>query len=157
MSTGVVIRLARCDEQKALENLQRRASLMWEEYREAILAHPDAIELPLEQIEAGCAYVAELGGKAVGFFVILRRSDGEVDLDGLFVDPAMWKMGIGRLLVVEAGRVAASEGAGLLCVVANPRAQGFYAACDFELAGEEQTRFGVGLSMRQRIGSRMVG
>ena len=153
MSTEVVIRLARCDEQKALEDLQRRASFMWEEYREALLANPDAIELPLEQIEAGCAYVAEVGGEAAGFFVVLRRPDGEFDLDGLFVDPAMWRLGIGRLLVREAGRVAGSKGAGLLCVVANPRAQGFYAACDFELTGEEQTRFGVGLSMRKRIGS----
>src|SRR5262249_8686100 len=139
MLAEVVIRVARCDEQKALEELQRRASLMWEEYREALLASPDAIELPLEQIEAGQVCVAELEGKAIGFFVVLPRADGDAELDGLFVEPTMWGLGIGRLLVGEASRFAASEGAGSLWVVGNPRAQGFYAACGFELVGEEST------------------
>jgi GNAT superfamily N-acetyltransferase len=154
MLPNVVIRVARCDEQKDLEELQRRASLMWEEYRRDLLAAPDAIELPLEQIEAGRAYVAELGGKPVGFFVVLPRADGDAELDGLFVEPVMWGRGIGRLLVREACHFATSEGASWLCVVGNPRAQGFYAACDFELEGEENTRFGVGLVMRKRIGLR---
>ena len=40
MSTEIIIRLATRDEREALESLQRRASLMWAEYREALLAHP---------------------------------------------------------------------------------------------------------------------
>jgi hypothetical protein len=44
---------------KLLKDLQWRASLVGEEYREALLAHPDAIELPLEHLDAGHTYVAE--------------------------------------------------------------------------------------------------
>ncbi|MEO6913433.1 MAG: GNAT family N-acetyltransferase [Candidatus Baltobacteraceae bacterium] len=149
----VVIRLARCDERKQLEDLQRQASLRWEEYREALLANPDAIDLPLGQIEAGRCYVAERQRELLGFCVVLPRTDRDADLDGLFVDPAVWQQGIGRLLIQAAERLAASEGAESLYVVANPKALGFYTACAFAVVGEEHTRFGAGLIMRKRVGS----
>ncbi|HEY7981721.1 MAG TPA: hypothetical protein VID19_09595 [Candidatus Eremiobacteraceae bacterium] len=107
-STVAVVRRAIPDERAALEALQRRASLVWEDYREALLAHPDAIALPIEQIESG------------------RTS-----------------------LIRAAELFAASEGAGSMFVIANPRAVGFYAACDFELIGEQGTRFGTALRMRK--------
>ena len=40
-------------ERTALEDLQWRASLMWEDYRDALLENPDAIDLPLDQITMG--------------------------------------------------------------------------------------------------------
>ena len=43
MPTDVTIRLAARDKKKALEDLQRQASLVWEEYSEELLAHRDAI------------------------------------------------------------------------------------------------------------------
>ena len=111
MQSPIVIRCARPDERMALEELQRRASLAWEEYREALLAHPGAIDLPLEQIEAGRTYVAERFGEKLGFSVVLKRSDGNAELDGLFVEPAHWRQGVGALLVREAARFATAEGA----------------------------------------------
>ena len=51
--SSVTIRPARVDEQPALESLQRRASLANPGDREALLAHPEAIALPVEQLEAG--------------------------------------------------------------------------------------------------------
>jgi GNAT superfamily N-acetyltransferase len=151
MADDLVIRLARSDEQKALEALQWRASLEPTEYREALLAHPDAITLPLEQIETGRTFVAEREGEVLGFSVVLAKPDGDAELDGLFVEPFAWKQGIGRMLVEEAGRFAVSEGAQSLHVLANPTALGFYEACDFELIGEQGTRFGVGFVMRKRL------
>ena len=136
-------------ERNALEDLQRRASLVWEDYREALLANPDAIHLPAAQIEAGRTFVAELRGAVVGFSVVLRRQDGEAELDGLFVEPSQWKQGIGSRLVQDAARFAATEGATVLRVVANPLALGFYAKCGFQRIGEEQTRFGIAFTMRK--------
>jgi hypothetical protein len=52
-------RLAVPAERSTLEALQRRASLMWEDDREALLANPDATELPLEQITDGRTIVAQ--------------------------------------------------------------------------------------------------
>jgi hypothetical protein len=53
MPSELIIRLAKPAEKKTLEDLQRRASLIWEEPRKALLAHPDAIDLPVEHIESG--------------------------------------------------------------------------------------------------------
>jgi GNAT superfamily N-acetyltransferase len=149
MTEIISIRPANVAEQKTLEALQWRASLMWEEYRDALIAHPDAIELPIDQIRDGRAVVAEISNKIVGFAVVLPRTDGEADLDGLFVEPNSWRSGIGRRLVNAAETLAAAGGAGFLYVVGNPRAAGFYNTCGFALVGEERTRFGVGLRMRK--------
>jgi GNAT superfamily N-acetyltransferase len=92
-------RLAVPAERSALEELQRRASLMWEEDRAALLANPDAIELPLEQITGGRTVVAENAGQLLGFSVVLPRDDGDAELDGLFVEPTYWRHGLGRALV----------------------------------------------------------
>jgi GNAT superfamily N-acetyltransferase len=148
-STVAVVRRAIPDERAALEALQRRASLVWEDYREALLAHPDAIALPIEQIESGRTHVAERQGKILGFSMILRRQDGDAELNGLFVEPGYWRQGVGTRLIRAAELFAASEGAGSMFVIANPRAVGFYAAWDFELIGEQGTRFGTALRMRK--------
>jgi GNAT superfamily N-acetyltransferase len=123
----------------------------WEEYREALVAHPDAIELPLKHLDAGHTFVAEHGKQILGFCVVLPRPDGDADLDGLFVEPAFWKHGTGRRLVQEAEGLAASRGAKWLYVIGNPKAQGFYEGCNFEHMAIEQTRFGPGLSIRKRL------
>src|SRR5580704_9972155 len=62
MAANLILRTARADERLLVEGLQRRASLVWAEYRDAILAHPDAIELPPDQIEEGRVCVAEDAG-----------------------------------------------------------------------------------------------
>jgi GNAT superfamily N-acetyltransferase len=146
-----VFRLAIPAERLALEELQRRASLMSEEDRDALLAHPDAIELPLEQITAGRTIVAENVDELLGFAVVLQRDDGDAELDGLFVEPAQWRRGIGRALVAEAERLAARDGAASLWVIANTSALDFYGACGFVTVGEVATRFRPAPRMRKAI------
>jgi GNAT superfamily N-acetyltransferase len=89
----------------------------------------------------------------VGFAVVLRRDDGEAELDGLFVEPDSWRQGIGIRLLQEAERFAFAEGAKWLFVVANLRAVGFYSACGFTALGEEKTLFGTALAMRKPLGT----
>ena len=148
------IRPALVHERAGLEALQWRASLEWEDYRAALLAHPDAIELPAGQIAAGQVQVAEQDGIIVGFCVVLPREDGGAELDGLFVDPPHWRRGIGRRLVDHAAAAAAQTGAGALHVIANPRALDFYRACGFKPSGEAQTRFGPAMTMLRPVGSK---
>jgi hypothetical protein len=76
-----LIRPAVVSEQKELEYLQRRASLTNAGDRDALLAHPDAIELPLEQIATGAVFVAEQNGAIAGFATVLPRDDGGAELD----------------------------------------------------------------------------
>ena len=75
-AAAVSIRPARTDEQKMLESLQRRASLSNPGDRDALLANPDAIAVPLEQLAEGCVFVAERAGAVVGFAAVIKRPDG---------------------------------------------------------------------------------
>jgi N-acetylglutamate synthase-like GNAT family acetyltransferase len=151
MMHSVLIRPAVISERQALESLQRRASLNNPGDREVLLANPDAIELPPDQIAAGQVFVAERDGAMVGFSAVLPREDQEMDLDGLFVEPHLWGHGIGRLLVEYCVVFARAQGSAALHVVGNPHAEGFYRACGFELLGTEETRFGIGLSFRRTL------
>ena len=147
----LLIRGAVVSEQKELEDLQLRASLTNAGDREALLAHPDAIELPLAQIAAGGVFVAEWRGTIVGFAAVEPRADGESELDALFVDANMRRRGIARSLVAHCGEVARTRGSAFLYVVGNPHAREFYAACGFNLIGTSETRFGTGLLMRMMV------
>ena len=142
-----MIRLARPEERAGLIDLQREASLMWEEDRAALLAEPGAIDLPADQIAEGHVFVWETRGAVQGFAVVLTRDDGAAVLDGLFVDPDHWERGIGRRLADHAFEEARARGCVSLTVVANRRALGFYLKCGFEALGEVETRFSPGVAM----------
>ena len=62
MTEGLGFRRALPVEQRGLEDLQRRASLMWEEDRAALRGNPEAIELPMDQITNGRTIVAVKNG-----------------------------------------------------------------------------------------------
>ena len=151
MDQAVSIRLAQHDEQTMLESLQRRASLNNPGDRDALLANPDAIAVPIEQIAAGCVFVAERDGVVAGFAAVVPRPDGGAELDALFVEPHLWKHGVGRRLVEHVAEVARLRAATFLHVVGNPHAEGFYLSCGFRVTGTIDTRFGVGLDMRQPL------
>jgi len=139
------IRLAKADERDALEALQRRASLALGNYNDQLEAHPDAIELPIEQIERGEVIVAELGECIAGFAAVIIDED-VAELDGLFVEPELWRKGIGAALVNIAVHEARRQGLSMT-VIAEPSARGFYEKCGFAVEGEAQTRFGPALRM----------
>lgn len=139
----MTIRRAVCGERGILEGLQRSASLAGAMYRDALIANPDAIELPLHQIREGRVVVALEGDRILGFSVVLPRADSNAELDGLFVEPGDWRKGVGTRLVQEAASRAAAAGASTLFVLANPQAEAFYASCGFEMMGKADTRFGT--------------
>jgi GNAT superfamily N-acetyltransferase len=146
------IRPAQPSERKALEDLQRRASLKWDEQRADGLTDPSAIELPAEQIAAGLVIVLEHWGAPAGFAVVVPRGDGHADLDGPFVEPELWRGGFGRILVEEAAQFATALEAGVLVATASPRAVPFYAKCGFTPAGTANTLQGpVALMSRSLV------
>ncbi len=149
--SAVTVRLAIVSERESLEGLQWRASLQNPMDRDALLANQDAIVLPVQQIVEGGVFVAEQYGKIMGFSAILLRYDGNSELDALFVEPGLWRRGIGRALVDYSSTSARRAGARYLHVVGNPHAEHFYTACGFEAFGTERTRFGVGLLMKRSL------
>lgn len=147
----MTIRPAIPAERKALEALQWRASLANEGDRDALLRHPDAIDLPLEQIAAGGVFVLEQDGAIAGFSAILPRDDGDIELDALFVEPRIQRQGVGRRLIEHSAELARSMGSNALHVVGNLHAKQFYLACGFTIVGSFETRFGPGLLMRKTL------
>jgi N-acetylglutamate synthase-like GNAT family acetyltransferase len=153
--SNFLIRRAVISEQRELESLQWRASITNAGDRDALLANPDAIELPKNQIDDGRVFVCENDNTILGFAVLIPREDGEAELDGLFVDPDSRRGGVGRLLVEHCAQVAQAAGSGALCVIGNPHAFEFYRACGFNVVGKTDTRFGEGILMRKPIVPRM--
>ena len=138
---ALILRVAFPDEREELENLQRRASLELREYRDQLIANPDAIHLPPAQLANGQVLVAEIEGRLAGFAAVVGG-----ELDGLFVEPALWGRGIGKTLVDAAAHQARQKGL-TLTVVAAPGARRFYENCGFSIEGNEQTRFGPAVRM----------
>ncbi len=147
----LLIRQAVVSEQKELEDLQLRASRVNPGDRDALLANPDAIELPISQIAAGGVFVAEWNGKIVGFAAVEPRSDGDTELDALFTDPEMRRRGIAQTIVAHCAALARTRGSASLRVVGNPHAKDFYAACGFRMTGTTETRFGTRLLMQLTV------
>ena len=146
------IRDAYTSEVDVLEDVQRRASLVWEEYRDELLAHPEVIDVPLHDIEAGNVRVASGSLRVLGFALLIPgRGAGSAELDGLFVDPAFMRRGIGRALVNDAHALARSRGCQRIEVTANPRALEFYVKMGFVDDGIERTRVGPGLRMHVEV------
>lgn len=138
----VRVRTARPDERAALVELQRRASVANPGDRAALEAHPDAVDTPREQFEAGQVVVAEADGAVAGFAAFLPRADGGVELDALFVEPASWRHGIGRVLIGYGRGLAGRSGASAIHVIGNPHAHEFYLALGFVPTRSAHTQFG---------------
>ena len=147
MTGEVVTRLACIDEYGALEALMRRSALALPEYRESLLAHPEAIAVPTLLIQAGQVVVADLDGSIAGFAAWLPAGGALAELDGVFVDPSAWRSGIGTALIGAVSAAAAQTGLKKLYVVANPSAEFFYRRCGFQKTGVTTTEFGPALTM----------
>lgn len=146
---STLIRPARNDELDALGALRLRASLAWGDHVEALKAMPEAGQVPAEHIPSTA--VAELDGRLAGFVTLLVPKGADAEVDGLFVEPDLWGQGIGAALMDEADRRALAAGSEGIHVVANRRAQGFYARCGYEVVGETMTQLEPAPTMRKPL------
>jgi N-acetylglutamate synthase-like GNAT family acetyltransferase len=147
--SGLLIRPARADELEELGALQRRASLAWGDHVAELLAMPEAGEVPVAHLPFTA--VAEQGGRVAGFATLLTRRGAEAELEGLFVEPDLWRSGIGAMLVAETERRARAVGAKASHVVGNRRALGFYLRCGFEVVGETMTQLEPAPTLRRAL------
>lgn len=72
-----------------------------------------------------CVLVAELDGELRGVCSFSSRGL-DADLEGLWIDPAWLRRGLGRALLEEAMRRAGRGGAVRMHIDSEPRAEGFY-------------------------------
>lgn len=152
---GFTIRLAGPADHPGLAALYRRASLANEGDREFLLSEPDLLQLDSAAIECGCCWLVE-SEDAGGILGFVSLEPGPVDsqtvmLDGLFVEPDLWRHGLGRALLAHACERARASGALSMEVLANTHALAFYRREGFEPMGEEPQRFGVAHRMRRQL------
>lgn len=116
-----------------------------------LLKHPEAASIPVEQFTSGLVLTATRGDAISGFAALARRPDSDIELDGLFVEPDLWKQGIGTCLIAAAEALAIARGHTHIHVVANSRAQDFYARCGYALVGTTNLTWRPALLMLKRI------
>jgi GNAT superfamily N-acetyltransferase len=122
------VREAKPEEQSELTRLCVRAT-MHAGYDEAFIDRTmPALTITVPLLSAQCVQVAEDGtNKLVGVVVVTPTAlQGIAQLYGLYVDPAHWKRGIGRVLFEAAIARAKAIKAGALMIRAEPSAEGFY-------------------------------
>jgi GNAT superfamily N-acetyltransferase len=139
------IRIAHPDDRLNLVELQRRASLAAAtgDVLQQLLERPELIDLDEEMLANNEVIVAERGTHILGFATIVAHEGNDAELEGLFVDPAHWRQGIGRALVHAIEREAAAWEATRLHVVAAAGAVPFYDALGFVAVGERRTELGA--------------
>ena len=84
------------------------------------------VTVPL--ITGGCAKVAQQeSGTVVGVVMVTATAlQGIALLHGLYVEPASWRRGVGRMLFAAAVARTRALNAGALMIYAEPSAEGFY-------------------------------
>lgn len=155
-SKDCILRPARADERPALVALQARAALANPGDRALLEAHPELIDTPLDPFLAGNVFLVEREGVPIGFAELAPREDGGMELEGLFVEPAYWGQGIGRLLIDAARERSRELGATTLHVIGNPHAEGFYARLGFRCHGKRALQHGTGLFLTLSLGFEQV-
>ncbi len=152
MKRALDIRMAHPDDKPNLVDLQRRASLVG--YSGEILdmlTEPGFIDLDEEMLANNEVIVAEMGARIVGFATIVAHDGNDAELEGIFVEPDLWRQGIGTALVHAIEREAIAWEATRLHVLANPNALYFYKALGFVASGEKKMRFGTAIVMAKPI------
>jgi GNAT superfamily N-acetyltransferase len=135
----------------AIGAVYRRASLSNAGDREALLAHPDALEFDATPVELGRTRVAVVDEVVVGFASTSGAGDAW-ELDDLFVDPDRMRQGIATALVHDVEARARAAGVTRVEVTANEHAMAFYRSAGFVDAGTAATRFGPAPRMVLHVG-----
>ncbi len=149
---NILVREANSDDYTAMARVFRRASLANPGDRDALLAHPNALQLPDDLIRSGRARVAMLAdGTIIGFASTHLTGFGVLELDDVFVDPDWQRHGAARRLLRQIGADASRERVIRIEVTANPHALGFYRATGFVTDGETGTELGPGLRMHLNL------
>jgi GNAT superfamily N-acetyltransferase len=122
------VRDAKTDEQRELTRLCVRAT-MRAGYDEAFIDRVmPGLTITVPLIAGGCVQVAQQNsGEVVGVVAVTTTMlQGIALLYSIFVDPACWKRGVGRVLFEAAVTRARALRAGALMIYAEPSAEGFY-------------------------------
>lgn len=118
------------DSERATE-LARRAKAHWGYPAEWLAAWAPGLRISAEDIERHPTFVAAVDDQVVGVCQ-LQASEEHAFLEHVWVDPDAHGRGVGRALVEH----AQSNARGVIAVVADPHAEGFYHRLGARRVGE---------------------
>jgi GNAT superfamily N-acetyltransferase len=95
----------------------------------------DALTITPEFIRRNEVHVATVEGEQAGFYALVGEGR-RIELEHLWVLPERMGAGVGRALFEHAVRTAASLGAGVVGIEADPNAEGFYRQMGARRVGE---------------------
>ena len=84
-------------------------------------------------------FVFESAGRVLGFYALNRLSRTEIELEAMFVEPALIGSGLGRRLIEHAKSVASAMGAEQLTIQSDPYAERFYVAAGGVVTGTRES------------------
>lgn len=130
------IRRALPHEAPSLTSLALRSKAHWG-YDEDFMRRCHAeLTVTAREVEQDPLYVAERDRGLLGFYGLSGLSQGEAELEYLFVEPAHMGQGLGRALLEHAARLARGLGFSTLVIQGDPNAQRFYEALGARQVGD---------------------
>lgn len=127
----IEIRRAVATDSKRATELARRAKAHWGYPTEWLEAWDADLEITPAAIERHATFVAALDDEVVGVCQ-LQESDEHAFLEHVWVDPSAHGRGVGRALVEH----ARNNARGIIAVIADPHAEGFYFRLGARRVGE---------------------
>src|SRR5207248_9372319 len=102
---GYGIRVAVAADADVLKDLHRQASLVYEDTRAILIAHPEVFGVSDAAIRSGSVRVVERDGRIVAFATVIPRPDGVGEMEELFVEPKSMRQGLGGKLIDDADAI----------------------------------------------------
>ena len=121
-----ILRAARPAEAAALSELAFASKSVWSYTPEQLEVFRAELTLAPTDLEAHHAHVLEAGDALLGFYTLVERADGALELEHLFVAPGRLRKGAGTRLLRHALGLANALGHRRFLVQSDPNAEGFY-------------------------------
>jgi GNAT superfamily N-acetyltransferase len=135
LGSGVEVRRAATEDAVALSRIAFAAKAHWGYPERWMERWRDDLTITPEFIRQNEVQVATVEGEQAGFYALVGEGR-RIELEHLWVTPEHIGTGIGRALFEHAVRTAASIGAEVLGIEADPNAEGFYRRMGARRVGE---------------------
>jgi GNAT superfamily N-acetyltransferase len=134
-----------------LQEIFRDAAWSNVDDRPLFAEHPKFLEWSGEPAVAGRTRLAELHDAITGFVSIVD-TDGVIEIEDLFVDPAWMRHGVATALIEDLLRRASEAGRTRVVVDGNKHAYDFYTRAGFTVDAEVALEHGTALRMSRPVG-----
>jgi len=135
----VTLRAANAAEAVRLSALALRSKGHWGYSQQFLDACREELSYSPDDIRKMTFVVAEVDGDIIGFYALGCLSSTRVELEALFVEPALIGRGHGRDLMDHAKTTAARMGAQTMVIQGDPNAEGFYRAAGARHVGNKES------------------